>query len=69
MKTIQYKRLNVEMAESGQHCSLALRSLVKRETLKKSMFRKGMVLVGPEVQPRGIWSFKAEAALSYVEEF
>eukprot|EP00439_Symbiodinium_sp_Y106_P054833 s6859_g7.t1 len=63
VKTIQYKRVTVEMAESGQHCSFALRSLVKRETLKKSMFRKGMVMLGPELQPRAIWSFKAEACV------
>ncbi|CAE7884004.1 GTPBP1, partial [Symbiodinium sp. KB8] len=64
VKTIQYKRVTVDMAESGQHCSFALRSLVKRETLKKSMFRKGMVMLGPELQPRAIWSFKAELCSS-----
>jgi len=63
VKTIQYKRVTVESAESGQHCSFALRSLVKRETLKKNMFRKGMVLLGPEIQPRAIWSFKAEVVI------
>ncbi|CAJ1423007.1 unnamed protein product [Effrenium voratum] len=63
IKTIQYKRVNVDSAESGQHCSFALRSLVKRETLKKSMFRKGMVLLSPETQPRAIWSFKAEVVI------
>ncbi|CAL1137035.1 unnamed protein product [Cladocopium goreaui] len=63
VKTIQYKRVTVESAESGQHCSFALRSLVKRETLKKNMFRKGMVLLGPEIQPRAVWSFKAEVVI------
>mmetsp|Transcript_32217 Transcript_32217/g.60683 ORF Transcript_32217/g.60683 Transcript_32217/m.60683 type:complete len:510 (+) Transcript_32217:53-1582(+) len=63
VKTIQYKRVTVDMAESGQHCSFALRSLVKRETLKKSMFRKGMVMLGPELQPKAIWTFKAEVVI------
>lgn len=63
VKTIQYKRVTVDFAESGQHCSFALRSLVKRETLKKSMFRKGMVLLGAELQPKAIWSFKAEVVI------
>eukprot|EP00913_Durusdinium_trenchii_P029825 g27949.t1 len=31
VKTIQYKRVTVDFAESGQHCSFALRSLVKRD--------------------------------------
>jgi GTPase len=63
VKTIHYMRTNVDSVESGQHCSLALRSLVKKETLKKSMFRKGMVIVSPELHPKATWEFKAEVVI------
>jgi len=63
VKTIQFKRVNVDSVESGQHCSLALRSLVKKDTLKKNNFRKGMVLADAELLPKPIWEFKAEVVI------
>jgi len=63
VKTLQFKRVNVDSVESGQHCSLALRSLVKKETLKKNHFRKGMVLADAELSPKPTWEFKAEVVI------
>jgi len=63
VKTIHHKRAQAEAAESGQHCGFALRSLVKRETLKKSHFRKGMVLVDAALQPKATWQFRAEVVI------
>lgn len=63
VKTIHYKRAPVDTIESGQHCGIAVRSLVKKETLKKSSFRKGMVLVDAALQPRTVWEFKAEVII------
>jgi len=63
VKTIHYKRTPTDSAESGQHCGIALRSLVKKEALKKCSFRKGMVLVDPALQPKPTWEFKAEVII------
>jgi len=63
VKTIHYKRVPADMVESGQHAALAIRSLVKKENLKKSMFRKGMVLVEASLNPRTTREFKAEVVI------
>lgn len=63
VKTLQYKRVATEMVESGQHCALAIRSLVKKEQLKKNMFRKGMVIVDMCLQPKATFEFKAEVVI------
>lgn len=63
VKTIHYKRVPADLAESGQHCGLAVRSLVKKEVLKKTSFRKGMVLVDAAVQPKTTWEFRAEVVI------
>jgi len=63
VKTIHYKRVLCEAVESGQHSAIALRSLVKRDTLKKTSFRKGMVLVDAAAQPQATKEFKAEVVI------
>lgn len=63
IKTIHYKRVHTDTLVSGQTGSFALRSLVKKDTLKKSSFRKGMVLVDAALEPKAVWSFKAEVVI------
>lgn len=63
VKTLHYKRVPTDMVESGQHSALAIRSLVKKEQLRKSMFRKGMVLVDQSLQPKATFEFKAEVVI------
>jgi GTPase len=63
VKAIHYKRCPVESVVSGQHCSFALKSLVKKEQLKKSHFRKGMVLVDASSNPKATLEFKAEVVI------
>jgi len=63
VKTIHYKRAAADSVGSGCHCALALRSLVKKETLKKSSFRKGMVMVDAGLDPKPTWDFKAEVII------
>lgn len=63
VKTIHYKRTATDMVESGQHVALAVRSLVKKEQLKKSSFRKGMVLVDASLHPQTVRNFKAEVVI------
>jgi GTPase len=63
VKTLHYKRVPTDMCESGQHCALAIRSLVKKEQLKKDMFRKGMVMVDKSLHPKATYEFKAEVVI------
>lgn len=63
VKTIHYKRVAAEMVQTGQHCALAIRSLVKKEQLKKINFRKGMVIVDQSLQPKATFEFKAEVVI------
>jgi len=63
VKTIHYKRVQTESIESGQHAALAIRSLVKKEQLKKNMFRKGMVLVDASANPKATREFNAEVVI------
>eukprot|EP00927_Polykrikos_kofoidii_P012310 TRINITY_DN15304_c0_g1_i1.p1 TRINITY_DN15304_c0_g1~~TRINITY_DN15304_c0_g1_i1.p1 ORF type:complete len:552 (+),score=106.82 TRINITY_DN15304_c0_g1_i1:74-1657(+) len=63
VRTVHYKRCLADAAESGQACSFALRSLDKKNQLKKASFRKGMVLVDPILQPQTTWEFKAETVI------
>jgi len=63
VKTIHYKRCAADSTETGQHSALAIRSLVKKEQLKKSSFRKGMVMVDASLQPKATFTFKAEVVI------
>lgn len=63
VKTIHYHRVPVDYVETGQACSFAITSLVKKEQLKKASFRKGMVLVDPALKPQATWVFKVEVVI------
>jgi len=63
VKTLHYKRVPTDAVESGQHSAIAIRSLVKKEQLKKNMIRKGMVLVDMALQPKITREFKAEVVI------
>eukprot|EP00743_Colponemidia_sp_Colp-15_P002399 GILK01002602.1.p1 GENE.GILK01002602.1~~GILK01002602.1.p1 ORF type:complete len:489 (-),score=73.76 GILK01002602.1:238-1704(-) len=63
VRSIHCKRVPVPQVMAGQSACFAIRSLVKREQLKRSSFRKGMVLVDRELQPRASWEFEAEVVI------
>jgi GTPase len=63
IRSIQYKRVQAEQLESGQAGSFSLRSLVKKEHLKKDSFRKGMVLVDACLNPVATHFFRAEVVI------
>merc|ERR1740121_1888044 len=63
VRSIHRKRVNCETVESGQAATLALRSLVKKDTLKKTSFRKGMVLVDASLANRAVMWFRAEVVI------
>lgn len=45
VKSIHHKRLPVEVAYAGQAVCFAIKSMVKKDTLKRNTFRKGMILL------------------------
>uniref|UniRef100_A0A7S2IQL1 Tr-type G domain-containing protein n=1 Tax=Zooxanthella nutricula TaxID=1333877 RepID=A0A7S2IQL1_9DINO len=63
VRSIHYKRVQAEVVESGQAATFSLRSLVKRDTLRKTTFRKGMVLVDASLNPCGTRYFRAEVVI------
>merc|ERR550514_1095614 len=52
VRSIHYRRTPADEVRSGQAASFALRSLLKKEPLKKNAFRKGAVLLCPSLQPK-----------------
>merc|ERR1712232_522022 len=63
VRTIHRRWTACDMVESGQAACLSLRSLDKKFALKKSWFRKGMVLLDIALQPKVTWEFKAEVVI------
>eukprot|EP00397_Hematodinium_sp_SG-2012_P031289 GEMP01033192.1.p1 GENE.GEMP01033192.1~~GEMP01033192.1.p1 ORF type:complete len:436 (+),score=55.09 GEMP01033192.1:23-1309(+) len=63
VRSIHHKRTPCECAYSGQQASFSVRSLVKKEPLKRPWFRKGMVVVDSNSQPLPAWCFEAEVVI------
>lgn len=51
VKSIHHKRLPVEQAIAGQAVCFAIKSLVKKDTLKRTGFRKGMIMLDKSINP------------------
>lgn len=60
---IHHKRVDVEEALAGQAVCFAIKSLVKKETLKRNMFRKGMILVDKDAEPQSVFDFEAQVTI------
>uniref|UniRef100_A0A0G4FNL3 Tr-type G domain-containing protein n=1 Tax=Chromera velia CCMP2878 TaxID=1169474 RepID=A0A0G4FNL3_9ALVE len=63
VRSVHSKRVPVPKVVSGQAASFALRSLMKKDTLKRAAFRKGMVLLDRGIQPKATWEFEAEVVI------
>lgn len=63
MKSIHHKRTLVEEAISGQSVCFNIKGQGKKDQLKRSMFRKGMLLVDAKESPESIWEFDAEVTI------
>jgi GTPase len=64
IRSIHYKRALVETATAGQAACLAIRYHgAKKEQLKKSNVRKGMVIIDKALNPRASWEFNAEVVI------
>jgi GTPase len=63
VKSIHHKRTPVEEALSGQAVCFHIKSLVKGDQLKRTNFRKGMILLDKNEAPLSIYDFDAEVVI------
>lgn len=63
VKGIHYKRTPVDEVVSGQVCCFNIKPVAKKEQIKRSIFRKGMILVGKDAEPESVWEFVAELTI------
>lgn len=63
VRGIHYKRTSVEDVVSGQVCCFNIKPIGKKEQMKRSIFRKGMVLLGADANPQSTWEFTAEIVI------
>jgi len=63
VKGIHYKRSSVEEVVSGQVCCFNIKPQNKKEQITRSIFRKGMMLIGKDAEPESIWEFDAEVVI------
>lgn len=54
VKSIHHKMIAVEKAIAGQAVCFAIKSMVKKDQLKRTGFRKGMILLDKSVEPTAI---------------
>uniref|UniRef100_A0A7S3KR74 Tr-type G domain-containing protein n=1 Tax=Euplotes crassus TaxID=5936 RepID=A0A7S3KR74_EUPCR len=63
VKGIHYKRTPVEECVSGQVCCFNIKPVGKKEQMKRSIFKKGMILIGKDAEPESVWEFVAEITI------
>lgn len=60
VRTIHSHRVPLASVGTGQSAAFAIRSLVKKDALKRTDIRKGTMLLAPELEPFAVWEFDAE---------
>ncbi|CBZ50541.1 hypothetical protein NCLIV_010100 [Neospora caninum Liverpool] len=63
VRSIHYKRVPVARAVRGQAVSMCIRATSRKDQLKRTSFRKGMVLLEPPLPLRACWEFLASVLL------
>lgn len=63
VKSIHHKMMPVEKAYAGMAVCLAIKSMLKKDQLKRTNFRKGMILLDRNVEPVSIQNFEAEVKI------
>ena len=58
VRSMQTRRLVVEEVTAGSSATFSIRSLLKKNPIRRNWFRKGMVLVSPQRQPQAFWELK-----------
>eukprot|EP01015_Nassula_variabilis_P021930 TRINITY_DN3969_c0_g1_i3.p1 TRINITY_DN3969_c0_g1~~TRINITY_DN3969_c0_g1_i3.p1 ORF type:complete len:247 (+),score=20.39 TRINITY_DN3969_c0_g1_i3:65-805(+) len=62
IRSIHVNRVQAVEAYTGQFACLCIKSL-KKDTLNRSDFRKGMCIVDPALKPEAIWEFEADIVI------
>ncbi len=63
VKSIHFKRIPIEEIASGNSCCFSIKSLDKKNPLKKETIRKGMVLLDKDEDKKAAWEFEAEVMI------
>jgi len=63
VRSIHTNRVPVESCRAGVSCCLAIRSVKRKEPLKRNHIRRGMVLVAPDQKPVAYRAFSAEVLI------
>lgn len=63
VKSLHFARVPVDKVFSGQFCCISLKSLKKKEELKREDIRKGIVLLEASNLPKSCRGFEAEVAV------
>ncbi|OMJ74566.1 hypothetical protein SteCoe_26465 [Stentor coeruleus] len=63
VKGIHHKRVPIDKATSGMSVSLNIKAIAKKDVLKKSSYKKGMVLIDKDLCPETVWEFEAEVVI------
>ncbi len=61
--SIHHKRVEVDVAYAGQAVCFSIKTLIKKDQLKRTNFRKGSVLLDKDAQPLAIFDFDAEVVI------
>ncbi len=60
VKSIHVNRVAIDQAVPGEIACLCIRLISKKDTLSMDEFRKGMVMIDPNLKLELIWEFEAE---------
>jgi GTPase len=63
VRSLHYKRVSCASVDAGQSCAVSIRAVKRKETLKRTLIRRGMVLVDPVVNPQSTRVFDAEVLI------
>ncbi|CAN0093121.1 unnamed protein product, partial [Discosporangium mesarthrocarpum] len=63
IRSIECKRQSVREVGEGQSATFAVRSLNRRVTIRRSTFRKGMVGINGQDEPRATREFEADVVI------
>lgn len=63
VKTIHFKRMDVDYVECGNSCSVKLKSYDKKFEMKTDNFRKGMIILGADQPLKACMEFEVDALI------
>jgi GTPase len=63
VRSIHHKRTPVEDAISGQAVCFSIKPVDKKFNMKRTQFRKGMILVDKNSSPQSVYDFEAEVII------